>query len=194
MDVKTWLGIVTVVMTIGAHIVYVMDIFSGKTKPHIYSWLLWALLTVIVFISLVINEGGAGSWSTGTAGAISILITILALKYGTKNITKSDTFFLIVALSIIPLWFITNSLLASVILATAIDAIAFIPTLRKTWQQPLDETLSLYIVNTIRHALVLFALNSFVFINYIYPIMLVLANALVASFIIYRKPIVKNFL
>jgi hypothetical protein len=37
-----------------------LSIFRGKTKPHLYTWLLWGTLGTIVTVVQITNEGG---WS-----------------------------------------------------------------------------------------------------------------------------------
>ncbi|MFZ1721974.1 MAG: hypothetical protein WAU07_05750 [Microgenomates group bacterium] len=41
---KTIVAIISVLMTLFGYFFYFRDIFANKTKPHAYSWLVWALL------------------------------------------------------------------------------------------------------------------------------------------------------
>lgn len=57
---------------------------------------------------------------------------LFSLRYGFKDITKRDIYFLVIALvGLIP-WALTNNPTLSVITAVSIDVVAFILTLRKT--------------------------------------------------------------
>jgi len=184
---KEWLGLIAAVMAIAAHVPYVADIIRRKTKPHVFTWLIWAMLTLFVFFGQWERGAGPGSWSTMVAGSISIFVAILSLKYGTKDITKLDKVFFGTALiSIIP-WYLTKDPTISVLLLTGIDGAAFIPTIRKTANDPSSETLFTYALNVPRHAISIAAIAQYNAATYIYPSMLVIMNvAVVITIVLFR--------
>lgn len=180
---KEFLGIITVALSIIGHIPYILDIFKGKTKPHVFTWLIWSIVTTIAFIGQWTTGGGAGSWGTGMTVIITILITFLSFKYGSKDITTSDKFFFTGALiSIIP-WLITKDILLSVIIATLIDIFAYLPTIRKTLKNPETETLFTYIINVLRHGISITALQNYAITTYLYPSALLLMNIVMTMII-----------
>lgn len=184
---KEWLGLIAVVMAVVAHIPYVADIIRRKTQPHVFTWLIWAILTLFVFMGQWEQGAGPGAWPTMVAGSISIFIAILSLKYGTKDITRLDKVFFGAALiSIIP-WYLTKDPTISVLLLTGIDGVAFIPTIRKTAKDPSSETLFTYILNVPRHAIAVAAIAHYNAATYIYPSMLVIMNAVVVITIVLSR-------
>lgn len=184
---KEWLGLIAAVMAIVAHVPYVADIIRRKTKPHVFTWLIWAMLTLFVFFGQWERGAGPGAWSTMVAGSISIFVAILSLKYGTKDITKLDKVFFGAALiSIIP-WYLTKDPTISVLLLTGIDGVAFIPTIRKTANDPSSETLFTYALNVPRHAISVVAIAHYNAATYIYPSMLVIMNAVVVITIVLSR-------
>src|SRR5215213_6872426 len=105
---KEILGVATIILAITGLIPYFLDIIKNKTKPHLFSWIIWTVTTFLVFIGQVQKGAGAGAWNTGVVGGLSLFITILTIKRGSKNITKSDKFmFGMSLLAIIP-WVMTN--------------------------------------------------------------------------------------
>ncbi|KKU90276.1 MAG: hypothetical protein UY21_C0025G0011 [Microgenomates group bacterium GW2011_GWA1_48_10] len=48
-QIKNLLGIVATFLVFVGYIPYTRDILKGKTKPHLYSWFLWAFVTWIAF-------------------------------------------------------------------------------------------------------------------------------------------------
>ena len=56
---KGVIGGIAVFLTFAAYVPYYRDIIRGKTHPHVYSWSLWGLLTVLL-VALQI-KGGAGA-------------------------------------------------------------------------------------------------------------------------------------
>ncbi len=184
---KELLGLIAVLLGIIGIIPYVKDIYKGKTKPHLFSNLIWAVVTTIAFFTQVAKGSGPASWTTLVMALLTIYITILCFKYGTQDVTKLDTFFLALGLlSIVP-WILTKDPTISVVIATLIDVFGFIPTIRKTWKDPGSETLFTWNTNVLRHAISLFAIRNFVLATYIYPLALLCMNILTVSAIIFGK-------
>lgn len=186
------IGIVTVVMGIGLHVPYLVDTIKGTIKPHPFTWILWTLLTIIVFVAQVIDGAGPGAWGTGIVGVFCIAITLASLRYGFENIKKSDVMMLVFGLMTIPLWILTNDPTLSVIIIVVIDLIAFAPTYRKSYLKPYDEPLYLYSLNVLRHGLSLFAIINFTIATALFPLMVGLANGTMALFLIWRRYALKE--
>ncbi len=53
---KEIIGGIAVALTFIAYIPYYRDILKGKTRPHIYSWSLWGLLTVLIVWHFKLKE------------------------------------------------------------------------------------------------------------------------------------------
>ena len=58
---KTALGIFAILIGIYSYIPYFRDIFTGRTKPHAFTWFVWFLLTAIAFFAQLAGNGGAGA-------------------------------------------------------------------------------------------------------------------------------------
>lgn len=84
MDFKVGLAIVAIAMTVVGYFFYFKDIFANKTKPHAFSWLVWASLTGIAFFGQLSDDAGPGAWVTAVTAAISFVIFALALKKAKK--------------------------------------------------------------------------------------------------------------
>jgi hypothetical protein len=181
MDPKTLLGLLAALLALVSSFLYIRDIFRGNTKPHTYTWLIWSIVTTIAFFGQWVSGAGAGSWATGVAALVTTFTFLLSLKggYGTKDITNFDKICLILALVAILPWLLAKSILWSVILATAIDLIAFFPTMRKTWYAPRSESLGSMYADAIKHSLSMVSMSSYSLVNLIYP-----AGVLVTKFVI----------
>lgn len=181
---KEIIGLITVVITFVALVPYIVDIFRNKTKPHIFTWAVWAIVTILAFIGQWQKGGGAGSWTTGVTGVITILIAFIALFKGSKDITKMDVAIFVGALIAIIPWYYTKDPTTSIVLLTIIDAFAFIPTIRKTLNDPQSETLMSYVLHAIRHSLSIVALANYNLATYFYPLVLAVMNVIVILAII----------
>ncbi|HEX6258447.1 MAG TPA: hypothetical protein VFZ48_03135 [Candidatus Saccharimonadales bacterium] len=188
MEFKTVLGMVAVGLNILAFWPYIIDTLRRKTKPHIYSWLLWTLMTTVVFIGQQADGAGAGAWVTGITAVIDLVIFLLALKFGTADITTSDKICLASALVIMVIWLFSNSLVLSIVLITLVDTLAFIPTIRKTLKAPHEETFITYPLSTVRCLLGILALANYSIITCAYPIAMLVMYALITGILLYKRP------
>lgn len=177
-EYKNILGAIAVIMTIWAHIPYLLKTIKGTNKPHIFTWIIWTLLTGIAFAAQVADNAGPGAWVTGATALICIAICLFAWTKGEKNITRSDWIMFVAGLAAIPLWLITDTPLWSIILIVGIDCCAFYPTFRKSWHKPFEEYAFLYCFNVPRHAISILALQNVSIITALYPAALATMNLL----------------
>ena len=191
-EVKEIIGVITVVLGIAGYIPYLKDVLAEKTKPHVYTWFVWGLITLVVFALQVSGDAGAGSWVTLVAALLALLIFILGMRQGDKDITKSDTLFFIAALFALGLWLFASQPEASVILLVFIGMLGFIPTIRKSWNKPHTETLSTYIINSFRHGLSFFALSQYTIVTWLFPITWSVANGLFVLILLARRHFVSK--
>jgi hypothetical protein len=187
MSVKILIAIISVAMTVAGYWFYIRDIFAGRTKPHAFSWLVWASLTGIAFAGQLSAHAGPGAWVTFTTATIAFFVFLLAIFKGEKNITRSDKLNLAGAGFALLLWFFTDSPLWSVILITIIDFLGFLPTFRKSWHKPHEETFIHYVLAGLKFVLAIMALENYSIITWLYPASLVLANLGFAAMLMIRR-------
>jgi len=186
MQVEIIVIIASIFAVIG-NIPYLLDVLKKKVQPHPYTWFVWSLVSGIVFFGQVSKGAGIGAVPTFVAEIFTVVIFLLSLKYGFKNISNTDNIFLAVALlGIIP-WILTKDPTISVIIAVAIDLIAFVPTLRKAWRYPSTETPLLYAMNVSRHILTLFSLQAYNIATTLHSIAMITTNTLMVIFLIRKR-------
>lgn len=184
---KETVAILAAILAIIGNVPYLRDIFRKKVHPHPYTWLVWSIVSCIVFFGQVAKGAGIGALPTAASEIFTIIIFFFSLRYGFKKIRTIDTVFLIIALlGIIP-WVLTSDPTISVIIAVSIDVIAFIPTIRKTWVHPRTETPLLYITNVVRHILMLFALRTYNIATALHSIVMIVTNLVMTTIILERK-------
>jgi hypothetical protein len=176
MDIKAMLAGIAIIMTLAGYFYYFRDIFAGKTKPHAFTWLVWASLTAIAFAGQISDNGGAGAYVTGLTAAVSFVIFFLALFRGEKEITRSDWLSLGGAAAALLTWFLTDDPLLAIILITLVDFLGFVPTIRKSLRKPHEETLISYVLAGLKFVLAIIALDNYSVITVLYPSSLVFAN------------------
>ena len=58
---KPLLGAIGIGLTFFAYLPYIRSIVQGKTRPHVFSWVIWGTSTCIVFLAQLTDKGGAGA-------------------------------------------------------------------------------------------------------------------------------------
>lgn len=192
-QIKNILGIAATFLVFLGYVPYLRDIIKGKTKPHLYSWFLWAFVTAIAFALQFSGGAGSGSFVTLAAALMCIAVIILGFIQKSKiKIIKIDTIFLILAFIALGLWLIAKQPVLSAILATSVDLLGFAPTVRKSWNNPYTETLSFYYLNSLRFGLAVVALQKYSLVTALYPISWLVANSMFAVMLILRRRQVKE--
>lgn len=186
-EVKTIIGIITVVLTFVAYFPYIRDTLQGKTTPHVYTWFIWGFVTAIAY-GLQVSEGaGVGSWVTLAVAIACFTVFILSMRIGKKDITVLDTIFFILSFVALFLWIVSKQPVLSILLVSLVDMLGFVPTIRKSWNKPYSETLFLYELNTLRHGLSLLALQQYNIVTWLYPASWTIANGLFSVMLIIRR-------
>lgn len=181
---KETIAIVAAVFAIGGNIPYLRDLLRKQVRPHPYTWLVWSIVSCIIFFGQVAKGAGIGALPTAASEIFTIIIFFFSLRYGFKDIRPIDTFFLILALVGLVPWVLTKDPTISVIIAVGIDLVAFTPTIRKTWIHPETETPILYGSNVMRHILMLFSLKTYNIATTLHSIAMITTNVIMASLIV----------
>ena len=187
LEQKAILGTIAIIVAVVSYLPYFRDIFAGKTKPHAFTWLVWAVLNGIAFAGQIHDKGGAGTWAVGFTTLATFSIFLMALVKGEKDIRRFDWLCLGSAvLSLIP-WIITNEPLLSVILITIIDIFGFLPTVRKSIRKPHQETLTTYALSTLKYGLVVVALQNYTLVTVLFPLSIAILNGLFVLLLLIRR-------
>ncbi len=176
-DYHVVFGVLGVIVGLAGYVPYFRDIIVGTTKPHVFTWFVWGLLNAIAAAAQVVEGGGAGVLVTGFTSFICLVIAGFALFRGEKDISWSDWVCLFAALIGIVLWVLTKEALLAVIIVSITDTIAFVPTIRKAYHKPYEETASSYAIATVRSLLGLLALQSYAPANWLYLAAIFISDA-----------------
>jgi len=169
------------------YIPYFRGMFAGRTKPHAFSWLIWTILVSIAFAAQLSESGGAGSWVTGSSALLCFLVFLFAFVKGDRKFVLFDWMSLFLAFCAIALWVITNDPTFSIILVVVSDALGFLPSFRKAYLLPHEETASLYAFASIKFFLSLISLERFVLATWLFPAYLMVTNALFVVYLLWRR-------
>jgi hypothetical protein len=184
---KDAFGLLSLVLSIVSYVPYLRSIFVANTRPHAFTWLVWGAVMAIAFVAQLHGRAGAGSWATGLSAAFCLCIGVIALFRGEKHITRGDWIALLTTLAAIPLWVATSDPLWSVLLVTAIDAVAYYPTFRKSWAKPDEELASKYVLTVVRYLFSLLALERYTIVTTVYQLVSILMEAGIVAMLLWRR-------
>jgi len=190
-DIKLIFAILAVLLAVfGSFLPYLRDIFKKKTKPHTYTWLIWTITQGVATAGLLYGNGGWGALDLLIGTFFVFAIFLISLKYGTRNITKSDTIILMVSLLAIIVWLQMRNPLVAVLMVTAIDFAGYLPSFRKSFQEPWTETVSSWLIFSLGNIFVILSLNEYNLLTLTYVMMMTVANIIIAVICLMRRRIV----
>lgn len=191
---KNAFAVVAAILAIAGNLPYIHDAFVRRVKPHPFTWLVWSIVSAIVFFGQLAKGAGIGALPAGIAEIFTVVIFLFSLQYGFKYVKRVDVFFLAAALFGIVPWLIFDNPTTSVIIAVAIDLIAYVPTIRKTYHHPDTETPILYGSNILRHVLTLFSLQAYNIATTLHSISMIITNSIMVGLVTRGKlnPLITN--
>jgi hypothetical protein len=185
---KPLLAGAAIVVTFAMFVPYIRSIRQGQTRPHAFSWIIWALVTFVVFLAQLAGHGGMGAWPIGVSGLITIYIAFLAWRIaGDRHITLIDWAFLLAALAALPVWALTSDPLSAVVLLTCVDLAGFGPTFRSAFQRPHDEPVAFYLLGTLRNGLAIAALQHYSLTTVLFPAAVAASNLVFVAMVVWRR-------
>lgn len=174
-----------------AFVPYIRSILKGRTRPHVFSWFIWGITTVIVFFAQLEADGGVGAWPIGVSGVITVAVAVLAfIKRADISITRTDWTFFAAALASLPFWYLTSDPLWTVVVLSVVDLFGFGPTIRKAYAFPHQESQLFFFSLALRNGFAILALESYSVTTVLFPLSITLACTVLLTMVAYRRRIV----
>jgi hypothetical protein len=187
---KSLFSAAAIALTFALFYPYIRSIFLGETKPHVLSWVIWSIGTLIVFFAQLEGGAGIGAWPIGLSALITSYVALLSwTRRSDLSITPLDWGCLVLALLALPAWLITASPLWAVLILTAVDLVGFGPTVRKAHSRPHEERIWFFLLGALRNAFVIVALEHYSLTTVVFPAAVGLACLALVLFIVLRRQI-----
>lgn len=188
MTVNEILSYIAIALTFYSFYPYIRSILQNEFKPHVFSWVIWATTTFIVFFAQIEGGGGAGAWPTGVSALITCYVAYLAYKnIGDIKITRLDWVFFLTAMSSIPFWYLTADPFWAVIILTTVDVFGLVPTLRKAYDKPYEESVQFYAITTVRNIISIVALDIYSTTTILFPAAVAFFCFVLIVVVLYRR-------
>jgi hypothetical protein len=192
-DYKEIYSTAAITLTLMAYFPYIRSIILGKIKPHVFSWVIWGITTFVVFLAQLEDKGGLGAWPIGVSGIITLFVALLSyIKRADIAITKMDWIFFILALSSLPLWYLSSDPLWAVVILTTVDLFGFVPTIRKAYIEPYSESQSFFALFVVRNVVAIMALENYSVTTVLFPVAISIACVFLMAMIASRRKIVST--
>lgn len=174
-------------MSVAITLPYLWHMKQGSVRPHIFTWIIWALSSGTAAAAQLSSDAGPGAWAQAAGAASCVSIVVLSFSKGEHDITRTDILAFILALTAIPLWLVTAVPLYAVLIVTFIDLSAYYPTFRKAYRYPHHEAVYNYAISNLGKMLSLYAITDYSLTTVLFPAALFVANGALVAFLLWRR-------
>jgi hypothetical protein len=185
-EVKVVATILATAIALVAYVPYLVDMFRGKNQPHLYTWISITLITAVVAYLQLIGGAGLGAIPVVLGVGVDVIILFYCFRFGTKDVVFMDKVCLAISIvGVLTYAILSSKPLISLILVSIAEVTSFIPTVRKTRNDPYSESLTSYYLLLGKLSFILIALEKYNALTVSYPTMwiVVFVAFLIATYI-----------
>lgn len=102
---------------------YLIGMLRGRIRPHAFTWLVWTVTTLIVFVGQIVGGGGIGAAAAGASAFVGLVVSGYAFWRGDRAYTQLDWLCLAGAAVALVVWGFAGGPLSALILIALVDAI-----------------------------------------------------------------------
>lgn len=187
MNSYTIIGIISPIVCALGYIPYLISIYRHKTKPHPFSWFLWAILGLVTLVTYI----GVGAKETLPLAILNfvgpLFIFFFTIKFWKGNFPIFDYLCLVFSLIAIVIYIVFHEAAIALTINLVGDLFAALPTIRKTYKDPTSENLSTWLLFTFGAAISFFAIREFSYGLIILPLYLTVYEGIMCVLILRKK-------
>lgn len=178
------LGELALLISVTGAVPYLAGVVRGRVRPQRMSWFIWTIILVLGLWSYRASGSDDSTWYIVGELATTGAIFLFSLWRGSGGWSRLDLGCLVVAVVGIGLWQMLDESAWGVFGALMADAVAVIPTLVKSLQDPESESASAFLCSALGACFGVLAVGSWNLLILLYPTYLFLANFVVALVIV----------
>jgi hypothetical protein len=150
---------------------YLIGTLKGEVQPSKVTWFVWSLAPLVAFWATVQQGVGVQSLLTFMVGFNPFLIFLASFinKKAYWKITKLDVTCGVLAIGGLVLWKMTDIPDLAIFFGILADAIAAIPTVIKSFQEPETENANLFLGSGIAALITLLTIKAWNFEQFAFP-------------------------
>ncbi len=164
-----------------AFVPYILEAIQRKTRPNRATWIIWAILGIIIAASYWASGARETVWAPAAYAVGITAVALISVKYGEGGWTALDIACLLGAGAGLIVWWLTSEPEFSLYLTIAIDAIGAIPTIRKSYERPESESRSSWLMFLAANTLNLFAIREWSAAIASYPVYVFLLDIVILA-------------
>lgn len=172
---------------------YIKGTIKGETKPNRVTWLMWAIAPLIATFAILAS---GVTWTVlpvfmSGFGPLLVFLASFLNKNAYWKLERFDYICGVFSLLALILWGITNEPYLAIALAIASDLAAAIPTIVKSIKHPETESPAPYSTGIFNSLTSFFAMKSWVFSEYAFPVYLVFINSSLLLSVYWQRIVLK---
>lgn len=186
-DSKATIGEIAGFINIVAYVPYFVSIVKGETKPSMTTWWIWSALEIMLSVSYVMSGAENTIWLPIASFVGMILTATLSLFFGKRGLTSIDSICLIGSVIGFIVWIVSGNPVVALYCFLVVDLFAVIPTITKSWRNPLEEDLFAWVITLASGVVNLFAIETWNFSIATLPIYNLIIYAAVVFVLIFSR-------
>ncbi|WP_299368447.1 hypothetical protein [uncultured Tateyamaria sp.] len=181
-------GVASAALSIYAFWPYIRDILLNRTRPDRASWLIWALLSAVSFLSQAYEgaDGSLGFAATQAAGTV-IICALTFWKSDGLRFRKEDSQVLTATAVGIWLWAEMETAAYSLMVTIGMSCLGGALTAKKAFDDPDSETMSTWVAFFVASLLAVVAIGRIDWVLLAYPVyVMVLSGGIIVAMVLGR--------
>lgn len=187
LEFKKAVGLLAGIIILLEFVPYIHSILKGRTKPERATWFIWNIITTLGLFSYYSVGGHDASWVIVAYVIATAVIAILSIKYGVGGWNKFDKLCIAACGLCLLIWMVSGSAVTALAMTIAIDAIAALPTVRKTYYHPEQEDRLAWVIALSGNGLNLLAIERWDFMHAAYPLYLFFMVGVITEMVLRRR-------
>ena len=161
---------------------YLRDTLRGVTRPNRVTWALWAALPLLAFAVEVQAGVGLRALMTFVSGFGPLLVFVASFRNrrAVWKIERVDWLCGALSLAGLVVWLSAGQATVGLVAFIVADALAALPTLRKSWLAPETETAAAYVTAALNGAITMLTVNHWTTAVVSFPLYIVVIASLEA--------------
>lgn len=167
---------------------YAAAIVRRRARPNRATWLIWSVVSALLFASYDASVGGAARWVPLSDTVGTAAIAALSFRYGEGGLGRFDLACLGLAILSAFAWMLTGSAEMALGMNVFVAVLGALPTVRKAHVDPASESLLTWCIFLAGNSLNLVAIEAWSVKSAAYPLYAALVAALVTGLLLRRSP------
>ena len=175
-----------------AFVLYYISILKGKTRPNRATWFILTVVGALIALSYYASGARETLWVPVSYVIGPFIAFLLSIKYGVGGWTPFDRLCLFGCFVSIIFWKVSHSPEITLFLNILIDFFGILPTIKKSYLDPLSEDRTAWSMTVFASVLNIFAVGSWTLVIGVYPVYMLFFNGLIVALLFFSPKKVFN--